>query len=101
MKHDIPSWYIPDGEQVLANEHEREEIEETGELEEPLCPHCGGGYLGKSGNMFIHALTTVGSDVPGEGAQQRIGSACVNGENRTMNGYLDDDSPPWRKGGAL
>lgn len=97
MKHDIPPWFIPDADQVLANEHEREEIEESGELDEPLCPHCGGTYLYESGNSYVHALTTVESDMPGEPSVQRPALVCVNGEQRTHNGYLDDDSPVFHK----
>jgi len=87
MKHNIPEWYIPDGEQVLANDHETEEIEETGELDEPLCPHCGGTYIDKSGDIYTHALTRVSSDQPGESSTLMAGLMCVAGERRTANGY--------------
>jgi len=52
--HDIPEWYIPDEEQVIANKHEQEEIEETGELDEPLCPHCGREYKREKDDNYIH-----------------------------------------------
>ena len=54
MKHDIPEWYIPDEKQVLANDHEKEEIEETGELEEPLCPYCGESYQKEKNGRYGH-----------------------------------------------
>jgi hypothetical protein len=54
LTHDIPAWYIPDGTQVIANEAEKEEIEEEGELEEPLCPHCGRPYKREKDDTYIH-----------------------------------------------
>jgi len=91
MKHNIPEWYIPDGEQVLANDHEREQFEEEGELEEPLCPHCGNTYISKSGDIYTHALTKVHSDLPSEGSTLKPGLMCVSGEQRRANGYGEDN----------
>ncbi|MFC6863295.1 hypothetical protein ACFQGE_07455 [Halomicroarcula sp. GCM10025817] len=92
MKHDIPDWFIPDHEIVLANEHETEEIEEHGELEEPLCPHCGNTYLDNSGDWYTHQLVEVPSDQPGEDPTLKPGIVCVNGEKRRMNGFRDPDT---------
>lgn len=63
--HDIPEWFIPSGEHVIANEHERDAIEEDGELDEPLCPHCGEPYEKQDGDDYIHAWRPVegGPDV--------------------------------------
>lgn len=92
MKHDIPDWYIPDDEIVLANEPETEQIEENGELDEPLCPHCGNPYLSSSGDFYTHQLVKVQSDLPGEDATLKAGLACVNGEKRRMNGFGESDA---------
>jgi hypothetical protein len=84
--HDIPSWYIPDEEVVLANEHEKEQIEEQGELEQPLCPHCGRSYIDKSGGTYTHDLVRVEPDFPTDDYELKPGVVCVNGEKRYMNG---------------
>lgn len=63
-KHDIPEWYIPDDEQIIANDHEREEIEENGELDEPLCPHCGREYEYEEGGYYIHRMKPVDGEMP-------------------------------------
>lgn len=86
MNHDIPEWYIPDGEHILANDHEREEIEESGELEEPLCPHCGEPYLDKHGNSYTHRYVEVESDMPDEPSTLKPGVVCAGGETRYHNG---------------
>jgi len=57
--HDIPEWYIPDEEQVIANEHEKEEIEKKGQLEEPLCPHCSKPYEKEDEDYYIHGWKPV------------------------------------------
>jgi len=53
--HNVPDWFIPDDEVVLANEHEKEEIDEEGDLDEPLCPHCGCTYENEEDGWYIHA----------------------------------------------
>ena len=75
--HDIPEWYIPDEEVVLANEHEREEIEENGELEEPLCPHCGEPYIKQSGELYFH-----GPEVRHDNGVTSPGIKCSSDETR-------------------
>ncbi|QIO22405.1 hypothetical protein [Haloarcula sp. JP-L23] len=92
MKHDMPEWFIPNDEQVIANEHETEQIGEHGDLEEPLCPHCGNPYLTSSGDFYTHELVEVQSDVPGEDPKLKTGLACVNGEKRRMNGFGEPDT---------
>lgn len=80
--HNIPEWYIPDETQVIANEHEKEQIEEEGELETPLCPHCGQSYIDKTGDSYIHRMAPKepGSEV------YKPAEICVNGEKRYENG---------------
>jgi hypothetical protein len=87
MNHDIPGWFMPEGEHVLANDHETEEIEETGELEEPLCPHCGNPYLDKTGNSYTHRYVEVESDMPGESSTVKPGVVCAESGKRAWNGY--------------
>jgi hypothetical protein len=81
-KHDIPEWYIPNEEKVLANDHEKEEIEEEGELDKPLCPYCGSPYLDKTGDSYTHKMVPKeqGSNI------MQPGVICVNGEKRYVNG---------------
>lgn len=91
--HDIPEWYIPDEEQVLANEHEKEQIEENGELDEPLCPHCGRSYREKDGSTYIHAYVRKNHNKPFEATKDnvfKIGLLCSDGHTRTkLNGFMD------------
>lgn len=94
MKHDIPEWYIPDEEVVLANEHEQEQIEERGELEEPLCPHCGKPYKKEDNGFYTHNY--VRKDVGGRFETKEVwkpGVICTpSGDKRTENGFFDADT---------
>jgi hypothetical protein len=90
--HDIPDWYIPDDEKIIANDAERDEIKENGELDEPRCPHCGSEYIDNTGDTYIHELVEVQPDYPLDDAKLKPGLVCVNGEQRLLNGYMDTDS---------
>jgi len=92
--HNIPSWYIPNEEKVLANEHEREQIEEKGELAEPLCPYCGEPYKSESNGVYTHAF--VRKDVGGRFETNMVwrpAIMCVaEDDKRYENGVLDAET---------
>ena len=77
MKHNIPEWYIPDEEVVLANEHETEQIVEEGELEEPLCPYCGEPYQKEKNGRYGH-----GPMIQFSGGAKSPGVWCSEEEKR-------------------
>lgn len=86
MKHDIPPWFIPDGEKIVTDiEGEREQLEEHGEIREPLCPHCGEPYLEKSdtASIYIHKFGPHKSNGPLGGTSQKPTIVCTS--NKTRN----------------
>lgn len=85
--HDIPEWYLPDGETLLGEprgEAEQEHFEETGELlsDDPeVCPHCGEEYQKETDGYFVHSWVPVG-----DGSRVKMGLTCLpSGEKRNVN----------------
>jgi hypothetical protein len=103
--HNIPSWFIPDDEQIIANEHEQEQIKEDGELDEPLCPHCGREYEREDDGWYIHRMRPVDGesfeweavyDALGRQIGRKGGVRVTPAEWCTPSGKRQtDNSQPW------